>query len=408
MRNSIRRQLIVLGLAFGTQALLMQQTALAQGNALRMGVILPQSGAASQFAGPIQAGIEVAQKKINGAGGIAGRKLEIVYRDSGTNPQRALLAARELVEEQKVDVLYPDAISGLTLAILPYTTEKKILTITQGSAPKIGDVKGFPYSFQMGDVSSKRAPAIAAALRKLGGRKVGILVSTNPSNLANGEQLRTEIPAKGMEVAGFKTFSPGAMDLSANLQALRDAGADSIAFDSTSRESIRTLMVGIQTLGWKAQVVSGLAALSGDLTSVVPAPVSGQFHATYYRAGTRTGGVLNPELQSFVAELRKSGPINNFGFSLTARDLVYTIKWGAEKAAKMPGGITSDNIKAAFESIGTATDYSAKYSIALGNPGWTKRDHTTTNVNYSKFWGLVRTSAAVDGMYEGEELNFSD
>lgn len=407
MTTSHRRQWI-LSLAFGAQALLVQQTALAQGNALRMGVILPQSGAASQFSGPIQAGLEVAQKQINDAGGIAGRKLEIVYRDSGTNPQRALLAARELVEEQKVQILYPDAVSGSTLAVLPYTTEKKVLTITQGSAPKIGDAKVFPYSFQMGDVSTKRAAAIAAALRNLGAKKVGILVSTNPGNLANGEQLRTEIPAKGMEIAGFKTFSPDTKDLGANLQALRDAGADSIAFDSTSRESIRTLMVGIQTLGWKAPVVSGLAALSGDLTSVVPAAVSSQFHATYYRAGTRMSGALNPDVQNFVVELRKSGPITNLGFSLTARDLIYTIKWGVEKATRMPGGITSDNIKAAFESIGTATDYSSKNSLALGNPRWTKADHTTSDVDYSKFWGLVRTSAGVDGMYDGEELNFKN
>ncbi|MCK1513195.1 ABC transporter substrate-binding protein [Bradyrhizobium sp. 190] len=407
MKFSRSRRLITLGVMLGANALL-HQTAQAQGNPLVFGVILPQSGAASQYAGPIQTGLEVAQKQINDAGGIAGRKLEIVYRDSGSTAQRALLAARELVEERKVDILYPEAISGLTLAVLPYTSEKKILTITQGTAPKIGDAKEFPYSFQMGDVALKRAPAIAAGLRKVGGKKVGILVSTNPSNLANGEQLKSEIPAKGMEVVGMKTFSPDAKDLGANLQSLRDAGADSIAFDSTSRESIRALMVGLQTLSWKAPVVSGNAALSGDLTSVVPTPVSGQFHAIFYRAGTRMGGSPNPDLQIFVSELRKLGPIPNFGFSLGARDLVYTIKWGVEKAAKMPGGINSDNIKAAFESIGTATDYSATNSLALGNPAWTKADHTSSNADYSKFWGLVRTSAAVDGMYEGEELNFKD
>lgn len=401
------RRVIALAMALGASTLV-HLSAQAQGAPLVLGVILPLSGAASQYAGPIQAGLEVAQKQINDAGGIAGRKLEIVYRDSGSTAQRAVLAARELVEERKVDILYPDAISGLTLAVLPYTSEKKILTMTQGTAPKIGDAKEFPYSFQLGDVASKRAPAIAAGIRKVGGKKVGILVSTNPSNLANGEQLKSEIPAKGMEVVGMKTFSPDAKDLGANLQSLRDAGADSIAFDSTSRESIRALMVGLQTLGWKAPVVSGNAALSGDLTSVVPAPVSGQFHAIFYRAGTRMGSSPNPALQTFLGDLRKLGPIPNFGFSLGARDVLYTIKWGAEKAAKMPGGINSENLKAVYESIGKATDFSLTNSLNLGNPGWTKEDHTSSHGDYSKFWGLVRASAAVDGMYEGEELNFND
>jgi len=404
LRNT---RLVALALALGASAL-MHLSARAQGAPLVFGVILPLSGAASQYAGPIQAGLEVAQKQVNDAGGIAGRKLEIVYRDSGSTAQRAVLAARELVEERKVDILYPDAISGLTLAVLPYTSEKKIFTITQGTAPKIGDAKEFPYSFQLGDVASKRAPAIAAGLRKVGAKKVGILVSTNPSNLANGGQLKSEIPAKGMEVVGMKTFSPDAKDLGANLQSLRDAGADSIAFDSTSRESIRALMVGLQTLGWKAPVVSGNAALSGDLTSVVPAPVSGQFHAIFYRAGTRMGSSPSPAMQTFLGDLRKLGPIPNFGFSLGARDVVYTIKWGAEKAAKMPGGINSGNLKTVFESIGKAADFSPANSLNLGNPGWTTVDHTSSNADYSKFWGLVRASAAVDGMYEGEELNFKD
>ncbi|NDG42902.1 MAG: hypothetical protein EBY28_27040, partial [Betaproteobacteria bacterium] len=110
----------------------------AQASTLALGVILPQSGPASQFAGPIEAGMNAAQKQINDTGGIGGRRLELVFRDSGTNPQRALLAARELVEERKVDILFPEIVSGLALAVLPYTTEKKVLTITNGSAPKIG------------------------------------------------------------------------------------------------------------------------------------------------------------------------------------------------------------------------------------------------------------------------------
>ena len=83
------------------------------------------------------------------------------------------------------------------------------------------------------------------------------------------------------------------------------------------------------------------------------------------------------------------------------------VKWGAEKAAKMPGGINSDNMKASLEAIGTATDYPSSYSLVLGNPRWSKADHTTAGVDYTKLWGLVRPSTPVDGIYDGELLNFT-
>ncbi len=376
----------------------------ADGKTFVVGVSIPKSGAAAQFGPLVENGMRVAVKQINDEGGILGKPVELLIRDSATNAQRAVLAAKELVEEQKVDFLFPDLVSGLTLAILPYSTERKMVTITNASAPKVGDAKEYPYSFQLGDLANKRAPAMGAALKKFGGKKVGILVASNPGTIATGEQLQTELPAKfGMQVVGLRQFPVDAKDLTANLQALRDAGADIIAFDASTRDGLRALMTGMQTLGWKAQVVSGVSSLTGDLKELVPPAVADQFHAINYRVGTKTGSV-RPELQQFITELKKAGPISNVAFPAIARDILFMVKYGYDKAAKEKGGATSDNVKTVLESIGTAKDYPAHYSLVLGNPRWTVADHSAANVDYSKLWGLVRVSTPVDGIYEGEEL----
>ncbi len=369
-----------------------------------VGVTIPKSGPAAQYGSLVENGMRIAASQINAEGGINGRKVELAIRDSATNPQRAVLAAKELVEETKVDFLFPEIVSGLVLAVLPYTTERKMITITNGSAPKIGDAKAFPYSFQFGDLANKRAPAMAAAMKQLGGKKVGILVSTNPGNIATGEQLQKELSSQfGMQVAGYRTYDVNAKDLTANLQALRDAGADIIAFDAAIRDSIRAVMSGIQTLGWNVKVVCGVAAISGDLKELVPAPVQGQFFAINYRVGTRSGA-SRPELQKFITELKKTGTISNLAFPAIARDILYMVKYGYDKAAKEKGSASADNVKAVLESIGTAKDYPARYSLVLGNPHWNAGDHTAANVDYSKLWSLIHTSTPVDGQYEGEDL----
>jgi branched-chain amino acid transport system substrate-binding protein len=372
-----------------------------------IGAVLPKTGAYSQYGDFTEPGLRAGVKQVNELGGILGRKVQIIFRDDASNPGRSVLAAKELVGEQKVDFLYPEIISGLALAVLPYATEEKLVTISNGATPQIGDATKFPYSFQLADLATKRAPAMVAAMKKLGGRKVGILVSTNPPQVALGDQLANDLPKKyGMEVAGHKQFSVDAKDLSPQLQSLRDAGADIVAFDSAARESLRVVMTGMQTLGWKVNVVSEPALLYGDLTQQVPAPVHKQFFAVNYRVGTRSGPP-SPALQSFIKDMKEHGPITNLAIGAVARDVVLLVKWAWETAQKEKGNTSADSVKAVLESLGTRT-YAANYSLVLGNPRYSAKDHTTSQADYSQFWGLIRVSPAVDGAYEGEPLEIKE
>lgn len=373
----------------------------------RIGAVLPKTGAYSQYGDFTEMGMRVGVKQINDRGGILGRKVELVIRDDASNPGRSLLAAKELLGEQKVDFLYPEIISGMVLAVLPYTTEQNVLTICNGASPQIGDAAKFPFSFQLADLATKRAPAMAAAMLKLGGKKVGILVSTNPPQVALGDSLNSTLPTKyGMQVAGYKQFTVDTKDLAPQLQSLRDAGADIVAFDTAARDNVRVVMTGMQTLGWKAKVVTEPAALYGDLTQQVPASVKDQFYAVNYRIGTR-GGTQSPELEAFIKEARTIGPIQNLAISGIARDALFLVKWAFETAQKEKGGTDAKALKAALETL-RGRDYPAEYSLVMGNPRYSPTDHTTGQADYSKLWGLIRTSVPVDGAYEGEPLEVKE
>jgi branched-chain amino acid transport system substrate-binding protein len=367
------------------------------------GAVLPKTGAYSQYGDFTEQGLRAGIKEINDKGGILGRKVEFVVRDDASNPGRSLLAAKELLTEQNVDFLYPEIISGLVLATLPYASESKVFTVSNGASPLIGDAKKFPYSFQLSDLATKRLPAMAAAMKKLGGTKVGILVSTNPPQVALGDALNADLVSKyGMQVAGYKQFTVDSKDLTPQLQGLRDAGADIIAFDTAARDNVRVAMAGMQTLGWKAKLVTEPAALYGDLREQVPEPVADQFYAVNYRIGTRYGSP-SPELKAFIDDMKQIGPIQNLAISAIARDVVFLVKWASETAQSEHGNATSDSIKTVLETM-SKRQLPAGYSLALENPGYNAGDHTTANANYSQFWGLIHVSPLVDGAYEGEPL----
>lgn len=378
--------------------------AFAQAKTFKFGVVLPKTGAYSQYGDFIEHGMQVGVDEVNALGGINGRKVELVIRDDASNPGRALLAAKSLLSEEKVDVLYPEVISGLALAVVPYTTEQKVFTLSNGAAPQIGEAAKFPYSFQFSDLASQRAPAMAAALKKLGGKKVGILVSTNPPQVALGDALNADLKAKyGLEVAGYQKYGIDAKDYTPQLQALKDAGADIIAFDSTSREGVRNVMTSIQTLGWNVKVIGLPAMLYGDLTEQIPESVQKQFYAVNYRIGTRTAAGIAPNTTRFLAAMKKIRPVSNLALGAIARDTVFLAKWTYETAQKESGNTQPDSLKKALESIGTR-QYPADYALVFANPKYTATEHTTNNADYTHFWGLVRASKLLDGTYEGEDL----
>lgn len=402
-----RRRIVLAACACVLLLVVVWQPAQPADKAFVIGAVLPKTGAYSQYGEFTEPGLRVGVKQVNEMGGILGRKVEIIFRDDASNPGRALLAAKELLGEQHVDFLYPEIISGMAMAVIPYTTEQKVVTISNGATPQIGDAAKFPYSFQLADLATKRIPAMVAAMKKLGSRRVGILVSTNPPQVALGDGLNADLKGKyGMEVAGYKQFSVDAKDLSPQLQSLRDAGADIVAFDSAAREGVRVVMTGMQTLGWKANVVSEPAILYGDLTQQVPASVQRQFFAVNYRVGTRAGA-QSPALQAFVKDMKTLRPIENLAIASVARDVIYLVKWAYETAQKEKGDTSADSVKAVLETLGTR-EYPAAYSLVLGNPRYSARDHTTGQADYSHFWGLIRVSVPVDGAYEGEYLEVKE
>lgn len=376
----------------------------AGGEPFRIGVVLPKTGPYSQYGDFTEQGILVGIEQINAAGGILGRKVELIFRDDASNPGRSLLAAKELLSEQKVDFLYPEIISGLALAVVPYTTEQKVFTISNGATPQIGDAQKYPYSFSLSDLAPMRIPAMAAALTKLGGKRVGILVSTNPPQVALGDGLQADLKAKyGLDVVGYEKFGIKSTDYTPQLQALKDAGADIIAFDSTAREGVRNVMTSMQTLGWDAKVVGLPAMLYGDLTEQIPASVQGQFYAVNYRVGTRGATPMSPEMKQTLEAMKKIRPIQNLAIASLARDTMWLAKWAYETAQAESGNTSAESLVKAMESLG-GRDYPKAYALAFDNPGYKPGLHTTVEADYSKLWGLVRVSKPVDGTYEGEDL----
>src|SRR5919198_6499624 len=114
-------------LAFAT-ALLLSFTggAAFAADPIRIGHVAALSGASAQSGEAITRGIALAIDEINAKGGLlGGRKLELIQRDDESNPPKGLIAARELVFQEKVAAIFGGIDTPVSLAIVPFVNKEK-------------------------------------------------------------------------------------------------------------------------------------------------------------------------------------------------------------------------------------------------------------------------------------------
>jgi branched-chain amino acid transport system substrate-binding protein len=116
-------------LAFaGGAAFLTSSAALAEGT-IKIGFPIPLSGPTAVYGAPILKGAEMAVDEINAKGGVLGRKLELLSRDSKANADEAVRLARELIIKNNVDFLSGTLTSAEAPAVSTIAKENKIVFV---------------------------------------------------------------------------------------------------------------------------------------------------------------------------------------------------------------------------------------------------------------------------------------
>ena len=132
---------VTMGMSFSAQAQ----------NTIRIGFSSAFTGPAAAAAEWEKWGVDLAVEEINAAGGLLGKKVEIISADNRCNPTEGANTARKLVQD-KVSAIVGAHCSSATLAMMPILLEAKIPMITAvSSSPKIGELSGAggnPYMFR--------------------------------------------------------------------------------------------------------------------------------------------------------------------------------------------------------------------------------------------------------------------
>jgi branched-chain amino acid transport system substrate-binding protein len=138
---------------------------------IKIGEINSYSGLPS-FTEPYRKGWQLALEQINAAGGVNGKKLEVISKDDGGKPADAVTAANELVSNDGVVMLAGTFFSNIGLAVSDFAKQKKILFL---AAEPLTDAitlsKGNRYTFRLRPSNYEQAAMLAEEAAKLPAKK---------------------------------------------------------------------------------------------------------------------------------------------------------------------------------------------------------------------------------------------
>lgn len=259
---------------------------------IKVGMVTTLTGLSSSIGGNARDAAILAIDEANSEGGINGRKIELIVKDDQANPDRALVACRELIDEGVVAILGP-YLSTNTVKLVPLVNEKGIVMLCSGSStPKLTGLDD--NLIRLVVPTDLKAPYLAlAAFNKYGIKKIALVYDlSNPLyTISLADTFIEHYLALGGDVVKVQSYTSH-KDFSAPLitKELAASGAEGVFIISNSIEAallcqhIRAQNLDLKIISseWSfpdpnfilygGKTVEGVASISDfDIESTAPA-----------------------------------------------------------------------------------------------------------------------------------------
>ena len=194
---------------------------------IKIGALFSVSGPASFLGEPERNTAEMMVADINKAGGIKGRKLELIVYDTQGDATKAVQGVNKLIKDDKVVAIIGPSTTGDSMAVIPVVEKAEIPMISCAAGIKITDpVKKWIFKTAQNDVLA--VTKIYKNLQKQKISKIAILTVSDGFGSSGREQLKLQSKEFGMQIISDETYGPKDDDMTVQLTKIRDSEAQAI------------------------------------------------------------------------------------------------------------------------------------------------------------------------------------
>ena len=231
---------------------------------IRIGQVIPITGEAAEAGRYHKYGAELAVEQVNKAGGIKGRKLELVQEDDKTTNPGAVAALQRLLEDKDIPAIVGSIRSTQVQAMLPTVKEAGIPFMIGGTNFGLTH-QGNPWVFRFRPHDGFSAKVIAKfAVEELKLKKIALVHSTDAFGSGGRDNVLKALQDLKVEPVLVQGFNNGEKDFAAILTALRQSGADGLLTYFTFSTDNGIFAKQLRQLGIKATWIGSPAIAAVD------------------------------------------------------------------------------------------------------------------------------------------------
>lgn len=318
--------------------------------AIKIGVYSPFTGGSSPMGLSMRDGVRLAAEEINAAGGVLGRKIELVERDDQATNERGAQVMQELLSSEHVVAVLGPTNTGVAKASYRYPEQSKTPTLVNVSAgAPINELfKEYPdnYLFRIAASDDVQAEMIVAdALDKRGLKKVALLADDTNYGQNGREKMEEALKKRSVKATYTGKFKIKDTDMTPQLQEARAGGAEALLVYGIGPE-LAQIANGMQKLGWKVPMIGGWTLSMSNFIDAAGANGDGALMPQTFIQN----GATSDKAKKFVAAYQKKFAVQRIPVAVAAAqgyDSLYLVTQAIAQAKSTEG----PKIKAALENL---------------------------------------------------------
>ncbi len=223
-----------------------------QGGVIRLGTLTPLTGNGGNYGPSMLKAMQWVAGEINAAGGVRGRKIQLVSEDDQTNPEAGVRAARKLIDLDKVAAIMGTWASAVTTAVAPLCWESRTFLTTVSGSDTITLLPHQGYLVRTQPNTQLQGKKFAEFMAAQGSRRVAILAVQAPFALPTQKVVGEELKKHGSELVAAVVYDK----------------------DKTTYRSVTVVLKDLYKAGYTGAKIAQAYAVNQKLLSALPPEVT--------------------------------------------------------------------------------------------------------------------------------------
>ena len=331
---------------------------------ITIGAIVSETGTYAGLGEPEKNVLEMEVKRINEAGGINGRQVELIIEDDATDEAKAVAAASKLIEQDKVVAIIGSTGTGATMAIRGDVQRAKVPQVSMAGGTVVTNPVD-PLVFATPWSNTIVVPFTLDYLKKQGITKIALISDSGGFGKDGQAVIAAEAPKADIEVVADESFNPGDTDMSAQLTKMKNSDAEAIVIWTAGSEAAliaknaKDLAIDLPIYGSHGIARKEFITGAGDAANGVKFAAGKVLMPEAYGEGTDAYATAT----DFIDRYTKAYGAAPSTFAGHAYDALYLI---TEASKRIDGDLTPEALRneiektAGFTGIGGTFTFSAE------------------------------------------------